>query len=184
MSYKMYNDYELLYLAINYQDTVALDIIFNKYSNFIYKKAISFFPHENNVDDYYQEGILSLYKCIYSFDENYNKTFMRYFEVILNRNFINIYNRKKRDYQKIINLINESKVRNSFIVEEKEVNYDIPLYSFKSPIEDSVYNLYFLKGKNIKEISNILKKTNKQIYNAIYRIRKKIEIEVNNSKDN
>ena len=60
MSYKAYNDYELLYLVNNQQDMVALDILLKKYEKFIYKKINSFFPRSKDVDDYYQEGLLSL----------------------------------------------------------------------------------------------------------------------------
>lgn len=174
MSYKAYNDYELLYLATQYQDSVALDIIISKYSSFIYKKALSFFPYDENVDDYYQEGLISLYRCIQSFDEQFNKTFMRYFEVVLEKSFINIYYRKKREKENIAKIINEFKVQKDYLVIEEET-FVSPGFQFKAPIEQCVYDLYFVKGENVDLIAEQLKKTKKQVYNTIYRVKQKLK---------
>ncbi len=174
MSYKAYNDYELLYLANEYQDMVALDILVRKYEKFIYKKAISFFPYAREIEDYYQEGLLCLLKSIKTFNEKYNKTFMRYFEVILDRHFINMYYKNKRENEKIVMLINEEKVKQSYeeIIEPVQKNLT---FDFKSKVEQIVYRLYFLENKNITTISEEICKTKKQIYNAIYRIKQKIQ---------
>ena len=42
MSYKAYNDYELIYMVQDQQDMMALDILFTKYDKFIHKKISQF----------------------------------------------------------------------------------------------------------------------------------------------
>ncbi|MFA5720443.1 MAG: sigma-70 family RNA polymerase sigma factor [Acholeplasmataceae bacterium] len=165
--YKAYNDYELLYL-VKEKDTVALNILLKKYERFIYKKVYTFFFHDDG--DYFQEGLLCLYKAIETFDDRFNKTFMRYFEVILNRHFINIYNKNKR-YNEMI-----ESCKNELMVEEEpssEIEY-INRPTFKSEIEQKVYELYYINNKKVKEISALLNLNAKQIYNAIYRIKHKL----------
>ena len=39
MSYIAHNDYELIYLVQDQNDMVALEVIFDKYNKFIYKKV-------------------------------------------------------------------------------------------------------------------------------------------------
>jgi RNA polymerase sporulation-specific sigma factor len=57
-----YNDSELLYLM--YEDCeIALGILFNKYSNLIKKRLSDFRIHAKNYDDFYQEGLMMLYKA-------------------------------------------------------------------------------------------------------------------------
>ncbi len=166
--YKAYNDYELLYM-VKEGDTVALDILLKKYERFIYKKVYSFFYHDES-GDYFQEGVLCLYKAIETFDESYNKTFMRYFEVILTRHFINLHKKNKRYYEML------ETYKNELLIEEKEkvILEEDTNISFKSSLEQKVYELHFLNNKKVKEICEELKLEPKQIYNAIYRIKNKL----------
>lgn len=166
--YKAYNDYELIYM-VKEGDTVALDILLKKYERFIYKKVYSFFYHDE-LGDYFQEGVICLYKAIETFDESYNKTFMRYFEVIINRHFINIHKKNKRYYEMLETYKNELLIQEKekkILEEEKEI-------TFKSSLEQKVYELFYLNNKKVKEISEELNLEAKQIYNAIYRIKNKL----------
>lgn len=175
MSYKAYNDYELLYLYKERHDQTALEILIKKYEKFIYKKVNSFFPREKEIEDYFQEGLLCLYRAINSFDDKYNKTFMRYFEVILNRHLINLYHKNRREYEKTLLIINEATVEEQFnVIEEpkkKEIKLDIKL---GSKLEELVYLYYFKEGRSVKYLVENLKLTRKQAYNAIYRVRQKV----------
>lgn len=172
--YKAYNDYELLYLANEYDDMVALSILVRKYKNFIYKKAISFFPNDSNLEDYYQEGLLCLLRSIKTFDDDYNKTFMRYFEVLLNRHLINIYHKNKREHEKLLMIINEAYVDEQFYEAPQETKASINI-NFGSNAENIIYQYYFLEGMKIDYISKKLNLTKKQVYNAIYRVKRKIK---------
>jgi len=176
MSYKVYNDYELLYLANDQQDMVALDILLKKYEKFIYKKINSFFPRNKDVEDYFQEGLLCLYRAIRTFEDTYNKTFMRYFEVLLDRCYINIYHKQKREKEQFFLYINECRIEEFY---EQPIENDMTTdIKFKSPREQKVYELYFLENKTIAYISNLLELNKKQIYNAIYKIKKKLSSEI------
>lgn len=166
--YKAYNDYELLYM-VKLQDTVALDILLRKYERYIYKKVYSFFYTDED-GDYFQEGILSLYRAIETFDDRYNKTFMRYFEVLIDRHFINLYNKQKR-YLKAIETI---KMELLIEEEQEEVLEPTLMYEFKSHAEQTIYDLYFVKNLKVSLISKKTGLSSKQVYNAIYRIKQKI----------
>lgn len=166
--YKAYNDYELLYM-VKEGDTVALDILLKKYERFIYKKVYAFFYHDE-MGDYFQEGVLCLYKAIETFDDSYNKTFMRYFEVIINRHFINLHKKNKRYYEML------ESYKNELLIEEAEnkIFEESANIVFKSPLEQKVYEMFYLNNKKVKEIAEELKLESKQIYNAIYRIKSKL----------
>lgn len=173
MSYKAYNDYELLYLVKERNNQKALEILIKKYEKYIYKKAISFFPREKELDDYYQEGVLCLYKAIDSFDDKYNKTFMRYFEVVLNRHYINMYHKNKRETEQTLMLVNEAIVNEQNFYEEKELSVELNV-ELGSKIEELVYLYYFQQGKSVNYLCETLELTRKQVYNAIYRVKQKL----------
>lgn len=176
MSYKGHNDYELLYMVNDHNDMVALDILLKKYEKYIYKLVHRFFYYEMEKDDYFQEGILVLYKAIKTFDDRYNKTFMRYFEVLISRHFINIYHKHKRESLSMVAFINELIIEESIPTNESyEVNMINP--TFKSKKEQIVFTYYFKENRSIQSITEQTGLNAKQIYNAIYRIRKKLSEE-------
>lgn len=181
MSYKAYNDYELLYLSKEENDQVALEILIKKYTKFIYKKVISFFPYKYDVEDYFQEGLICLIKAVESFKDVYNKTFMRYFEVLLDRRFINIYHKNRREIEKYSLLINEAVVE-QYINEPEEENEIVINIKFSSEVEEIIYNYYFQEGKKVSYIVKQLNLTRKQVYNAIYRVKGKLTAELKKEK--
>lgn len=170
MSYKAYNDYELVYMVNENNDEVAFNILLKKYHNYIYKKIHQFFFYEKEYDDYYQEGVVSLIKAIQSFDQKYNKTFMRYFEVIINRDFINLDRSNKKVWQMYQGL-----KENYIIEEEQEQYFNYDQINFKSNLEQTIYELYYLENKTISYICDSLNLNNKQVYNTIGRIKKKLK---------
>lgn len=173
MSYKGHNDYELLYMVNDHNDMVALDILLKKYEKYIYKLVHRFFYYEREKEDYFQEGILVLYKAIKTFDDRYNKTFMRYFEVLITRHFINIYHKHKRESLSMVEFINELIIEESILPDESyELNMVEP--TFKSKKEQVVFTYYFKENRSIQRIALETGLNTKQIYNAIYRIRKKL----------
>jgi RNA polymerase sporulation-specific sigma factor len=173
MSYKAYNDYELLYLFKEKHNQKALEILIKKYEKFIYKKVISFFPRKRDIEDYFQEGLLCLYRAINSFNDKYNKTFMRYFEVILDRHLINLYHKNKREDEKTLMLINEATVNEQIAYEEpkEETKIDVKL---GSKLEELIYLYYYIEGKSVNYLSKKLKLSKKQVYNGIYRVKRKL----------
>lgn len=170
MVFKAYNDYELIYMVKENNDEIAFTILLKKYQNYIYKKIHQFFFYEKEYDDYFQEGVVSLIKAIQSFDQKYNKTFMRYFEVIINRDFINLDRNNKKTWS-----VYQSLKEEYIIHETEEIYFDFEEIKFKSALEQSVYQLYYLENKTINHICNYLNIETKQVYNTIGRIKKKLK---------
>ncbi|MDL2292295.1 hypothetical protein LJC17_01685 [Acholeplasma sp. OttesenSCG-928-E16] len=164
---KATNDYELIYLVQSHQDGVALEYMFKKYERMIWKYIILFQVDEKDKDDFFQEGLILLNKAILLFSERYNKTFTRYFELIVRRHIIYLKNKSPKTlYYENLDLI----AGNEYIVEEEELSF-----SFKTKLENTVYTKYFLKRERINTIALELKLTEKQVYNAIFRVKKKIK---------
>ena len=82
-----YNDYELLYL-IQEMDDEALDIMLKKYIPLIKARIKAFRIKKSSQEDFLQEGLLVLNKAIQRFNPDSKKTFTRYFDMILQRQFI------------------------------------------------------------------------------------------------
>ena len=101
---------------------------------------------------------------------------MRYFEVILDRCFINIYHKQKREKEQFFLYINECHIEEFYEPSlEDDITNDI---KFNNIREQKVYELYFLENKTINYISENLQLNKKQIYNTIYKIKKKLLSEI------
>lgn len=172
MYYKAYNDYELIYLVQDQQDMMALDLLFEKYNKFIHKKISQFYIFDSDRDDFHQEGLIMLHKAVLTFKDSFNKTFMRYFETILERKFINLTNKRKR-YTCQMDLMVEEASRQPLYTEEVEMEPIKPM-QFKSALEEEIYVRYFINQQKIADIASRHSLDPKQVYNAIYRIKKKL----------
>ncbi len=161
----MKNDYELLYLIKGENDQIALQYLFNKYEKFVWKIIHTLQIHEKERVDFMQEGRLMFYKAIQTFDEYKNKTFTRYFELILKRHYYQLKNRlPKYIFDEYI--INQ---QSGYYLEE---DYSDFLYNC-SAFEQQIFQLYFIENKSVKNVQNHVKCSIKQIYNAIYRLKEK-----------
>ncbi|MCL2521713.1 MAG: hypothetical protein FWE36_02505 [Erysipelotrichales bacterium] len=176
MIFKYYNDYELLYMIKHEQSEEALNIMFEKYKNFIGLKINSFRIYKIQRDDYFQEGLIILHKAIYRYDDGYGKTFLRFFEMCLERHFIML--GKKRDSEnRLVGLYQENL---GLDVEEasEQIQESLTKYrqvKFKSQREQTIYEEYFLQNKKINEIVKMTGYNAKSVYNTILRIRKKLK---------
>ena len=174
MSSKHYldNDNELLYLIKNHNEE-ALETMFKKYENFIYSKIIKYRFPINLKEDYLQEGRMVLLKAIETYREEYEKTFMRYFELLLQNRFNTLYKNNKRYHSSVILVESET-----VDIKDKETNQkDIIIVDTTSltNMEKSIYECYFLENKTVQEITKMLNITSKQVYNSVQRIKKKIQ---------
>ena len=79
------NDYEIIYLIKDHFHKDAFAFMLKKYEKFIWKNIHALYLDEDNKYDFYQESVIMLYKAIQTFNERYNKTITRYFELILKR---------------------------------------------------------------------------------------------------
>jgi RNA polymerase sporulation-specific sigma factor len=161
----MHNDYELLYLIRGENDHIALRYMFRKYEKLIFKNVhllqIKNYEHE----DFIQEGRIMFYKAIKTFDEHKNKTFTRYFELILKRHY---YYLKK----KLPNYVFDEYLLNTYRCVYLEEDYDDFLDNC-STFEKDIFQLYFIENKSVDTIKNILSCRAKQVYNTIYRLKEK-----------
>jgi RNA polymerase sporulation-specific sigma factor len=161
---KVMNDYELIYLIQSNHDHIAFDFLYQKYEKFIWKNVHLLNIDEKEFDDFFQEGNLMFLKAVKTFNEEKNKSFTRYFELILKRQFYQLIARLPK-YE-----LNEELCMylGSSHKEEDSLQMD-----FKSELESQVYDLHFINNRQIKDIVILLKTDSKAIYNAIYRIKEK-----------
>ena len=90
INYKDYNDYELIYL-IKEGNESALNFFFEKYEKYIIKVVGSYIHYDEGLkEDYIQEGRIILYECIYRYDEDSNVSFFSYFTIILKRKLLKL----------------------------------------------------------------------------------------------
>ncbi|AUD62332.1 hypothetical protein BK010_01575 [Tenericutes bacterium MO-XQ] len=166
MQYKIMNDYELVYLIKSQADTIAFDFLFQKYHKLIWKYVHLMHIDQKEHDDFYQEGIQVLYKAAMTFDESKNKTFTRYFELILKRHFYALISKLPK-YQ----LYEDSNFMECFAYHEPET-YD-EVTDLCSEFEKDIFQYYFIEKQAVKRISKQMSCEPKKIYNAIFRIKEK-----------
>ncbi|HHT55682.1 MAG TPA: sigma-70 family RNA polymerase sigma factor [Acholeplasma sp.] len=159
----VYNDYELIYLIQSEQCEVALNILIRKYRLLALKYIHQFQLRETDREDYLQEAAIILYKAVNLFIENYNKTFTRYYELLLRRRFIYL---KKNEPQYVLN-------EGASYAKEDRPFYKHQKLDGLASFEQVVYKRYFVLNQKISFIAKSESKSAKQIYNAIYRIKSK-----------
>lgn len=162
---RRYNDYELIYLVQSEKCECALNVMIDKYTNMIYKYIHMYYLKETDFDDYYQEGLMLMFKTIDSFDDSYNKTFTRYFELCVKRRLSYLKSREPK----------------------YELHTDFEMYKDLNPLiedfkveglttlEENVFRRYYVENQKISFIALNETKTVKQIYNAIHRIKTKYQ---------
>lgn len=166
------NDNELLHL-IKLDNEDALQTMFDKYDILIKTKIKKYnFPH-SLYEDYLQEGRLMLLKAIDTFDSKYEKTFNRYFDLILSNHFNNLYNKAKK-YNNSMVLVEQNSVDVEVIEEEKE-EVEYPDLGQLPHLEQVIFDYFFKGNYPIREICMKFKYEEKQVYNAIQRVKIKIK---------
>lgn len=163
----MINDYELIYLYKESMNEAILEKIIEKYRPLIWKNIYKFYVKTQDYDDFYQEAIISLYTCIQKFDETSNKTFTKYFELVLTRRFVQL---KDKTAKYVLfpqpELIEDSYTPNFDNFHEKPE---------LAPLENKIYEMYFEKKMITKSIADELQISEKSVKNAIYRIKCKMK---------
>ena len=165
MRYVM-NDYELVYLFQTYQDEQAFEFLVLKYHRFIWKIIHTLHLESKEVEDFYQESILMLHKAAVTFREKHQKSFTKYYELILRRQ---LYYLKKKLPKLLLSEESFFKDLQAPITIEEEI------VTLNHPKEQKIYDLYFLKGQSVKAITASEHLTAKQVYNLIYRVRKQLK---------
>ena len=191
------NDYELLYYC--YQENEAsFELLANKYEKYIYyiinlfKKKYYFFGSEDI--DLYNEALILLYECIYTFKEDTNVPFSSYFFACLKKKYLYLIRTLMSNKNKIhvsalsldTSLINE-KLDLYSIVDNKELAVSEQVYQGYL-IEETIITMkdnlselenkiiyYYLYGYSYKEIAKVLLVDIKKIDNTIQKYKKLVK---------
>jgi RNA polymerase sporulation-specific sigma factor len=158
------NDYELIDLIRYENDHVALDFMFYKYQKLIWKNVHLLNIPSKDYDDFDQEGMLMLKKALDVYDDKHGKTFTRFFELILKRQFYVL----KRQLPKVVLYDHVDYCKGVSYIEEEPY-----VLTFSSKLEQQIHDAYFLEELSVQQIADFTGKTKKQIYNTIFRIREK-----------
>ncbi len=165
-----YNDSELLYLMYEGCD-IALGILFSKYSNLIKKRLIGFRIHHKNYEDFFQEGLMMLFKACNTYNPYFGKTFNKYFDMILQRKIIAIL-RQERHYFYDVVLVEDA----CLLLREQVCNIEEE-YSFNfTQQEEDIFILKYYQNKPAREIAKILGLNTKKVYNILFSIKQKINV--------
>lgn len=148
MYFVNYNDYELIYLVKEGSEQ-AQNILYQKYNIYITKLASKYYPYGDKRLDLIQEGLMSLYLCIKSFNPNFTISFFSYFTIVLKRNFSKLV---QNNYYKKIYSFNEG----NYIKEN-----DNSLFPYLQKLSNLwseefdvlIYHNCFIGGMNIKMLS-------------------------------
>jgi RNA polymerase sporulation-specific sigma factor len=161
-----YNDYELLYLMDEF-DEVAEKIFYEKYTNLIKNRIYKFKIKDRYKEDFLQEGLYMLFIAIRTYNDNYGKSFNKYFDLILKRKFIQIISREKNYFYQV-DLKNDV----DYLSENEEFIYEDN--SSFTIMEQKDYG-YLKKNYRQKDISKVLECDIKSVYNCICRIKTKLK---------
>lgn len=176
MDFRSYNDYEIIDL-VKQGNEEALQLMIDKYRYLIAKKITKFNLTED-FDDYFQEGLLVLYRSILRYDDSRIKTFTRYFEMNYEHHLISAIRSKTRKMKFTIeklpmlygDSISECK---SEYYSEDEIKAVLHVLS---TLEKRIFQRRFIENYDVKTIAEIEALDIKTVYNAVERIRKKIKL--------
>jgi RNA polymerase sporulation-specific sigma factor len=158
-------------------DEEAFKFMVDKYKFFI-AKNIKKFNLIKDFDDVYQESLMVLYKSIYSFDESYNKSFMRYYELNLTNKFITLKKKVNRYGQFLSEKL--PVLCDSIICEDPRTyiseNEIREALSNLSEFEKVVFNTKIIGKTSVRETAKKLNCSEKKIYNALDRIKNKLKM--------
>lgn len=167
-----YNDYELLYL-IHTGCEEALEIMFKKYEGLIVNTIQHFHIMPRMFDDYFQEGMMVLYKAIKYFREDKNMTFTNFFTLLLKHRYIDLLRLNEKDFNNQI-LIEDPDTLGAYVLNDDICEYE-PSLTKLSDFEKTIYQMHFIDKKSVEEIATELKLKVKQVYAGKTRIKSKLK---------
>lgn len=199
--YEKYKDEEIVKLAKT-GDRKALESLIQKYKKFVKNKAKAYFLIGADREDIIQEGMIGLFKAIRDFNEDKQATFKAFAEMCIKRQIITAIKSATRQkhiplnsyvslskpiYEEnsertLMDMLTSEKVTDpeTITVFKEELDY------IESKVADSLSNLEwrvlkeYLMGKSYQEIAEDMKKPIKSIDNALQRVKRKLEVYVEN----
>ncbi len=195
MKYDQMNDYELI-SYINEHNEEANNILIEKYEPLIKKiasKMINYCSGSGlDVSDLVQEGRIGLNHAVSYFNEQKNITFYTYAKTCIERKIISAVIATKRQKNRVLNesvsydiddddknfervlkdeTFNPEKIIMDLVVRERLIER---IKMCLTDFEEKVFDL-LISGFTYREIAGILDKEDKQIDNAIQRIKTKVK---------
>ncbi len=178
-------------------DVLAEEYIIKKYKGFVRVKARSYFLIGADREDIVQEGMIGLFKAIRDFQLEKSVNFKTFAEICVTRQMITAVKSATRqkhiplnsyislskpifeeDSEKtLLDVLHTRKNMNPetlVISKEKVEAIENKIYKILSDLELEVLN-YYLDGRNYQEIAIILNREAKSIDNALQRVKKKLE---------
>lgn len=195
-NYEILEDMTLVELA-HTGDDESLNHLINRYRNFVRAKARPYFLIGAEREDLIQEGMIGLYKAIRDFKEDKTSSFRSFAELCITRQILTAIKTATRQKHgplnssvsldkplsddesnyTLLDLLSEENRTNPemmLINREKSLDMQLKISELLSELEQNVLNLH-LEGKSYLEISNELQTHVKSIDNALQRVKKKLE---------
>lgn len=190
MGYKDYNDYELL-AAIEEEDDIARNILYQKYKPLIQKEASDRFyalgkecSNYLALEDFIMAGQKALEDAIQKFNPHQTNLFYTFFLVCLRNKLANVlrqhYRNKKlsivelttNDYQiEDIEVVTSLEVDPLMCLEYKELENTLQTYMYDlNSFDRSIFELR-LNGFKYKEIASLLEITSGQVTRVLQKVR-------------
>ena len=162
------NDYELLYL-MNEFDEEAERILVERYLSVIKYRIKTFKIKTRYIEDFIQEGLFLFYNAVRIYDQTSNKTFFRYYDMILRRKFVKLIEKEKNYFYDVDLMSDLNMLKEPSVFEyEKYDEVKVSLSVFEKTVLEFVNKNY-----KPKEIANILECDVKSVYNCLCRIKSK-----------
>lgn len=184
-----YNDYELLDLIYD-NDEVAYNIMINKYKPVIYNKALEYYTYLRNnnyegltLDDFLEEGLITLNHAIKSFDCNKGSLFYSFLLVCLTSSFnimlrkiFTVKNRPLLKYKELDFEVKDSKGIDPYeYVGNLDIYSKLTDYLYSVSLIDSAIIELRLNDFKYSEIMELLDVSSSKINRVIKTMREKIK---------
>ena len=183
------NEYELVFLAQEGNED-AINLIYQKYKPIVVKKSknsILFAAHHGiDINDIMQEGFIGLDEAIKNFSQDTDASFYTFALLCIDRQILNYIRKmtggKDKPLNEAISITDNlektvddgTNIELSFINHDDDINTVNEIRKILTDFERTVFDMK-IKGYTFDEISEILNKDRKSIYNTFQRIRLKIK---------
>ena len=192
MNYKNYNDYELIYM-VRENDESSKDILMEKYLPILKNISMEYYSKYNNCnydyDDFLQEAIISFQRAILTYDENKKALFYTFVIVCVRRNMITFCRNISNEFN-VVSLDNIEDY-NEFLIEDKRYNTNL---LFNERLLEKIYYDMLLEldikyssilelrinGFSYREISVLLDIPHSTVEYRMRKIKNKLNIILNN----
>ncbi len=195
MDYNTFEDVELVQKA-QHGDFEAMEVLMERYKNFVRGKARTYFLIGADREDIIQEGMIGLFKAVRDFEPEKQAQFRSFAELCVKRQIITAIKSATRqkhiplnsyvslsrpvyedDSEKtLLDLLSTEYVLDpeQILINQEALGItEKRIYMTLSEFEKSVLT-YYINGKSYQEIAILLKKEPKSIDNAIQRVKRKI----------